>query len=94
MGNLDLSDTLLIDGLTDPFHKVHMGNTGKYSDYILFFTCILRAGLKYFLRPVWHRYYNDCEIFYSKFSALLSKQHSQSCVFRHCVISLMLLCCL
>ncbi|CAH0562331.1 unnamed protein product [Brassicogethes aeneus] len=30
MGNLSLADTLLLDGLTDAFHNVHMGNTTEH----------------------------------------------------------------
>lgn len=29
LGHINLSDTLLVDGLTDSFYNVHMGNTGK-----------------------------------------------------------------
>lgn len=29
LGDLGLADTLLVDGLTDAFHKVHMGNTSR-----------------------------------------------------------------
>ncbi|XP_060516454.1 acetyl-CoA acetyltransferase, cytosolic [Cylas formicarius] len=30
LGNLNLNDTLLVDGLTDHFNKVHMGNTAEH----------------------------------------------------------------
>lgn len=29
MGNVELIDSMLSDGLTDAFHKIHMGQTGK-----------------------------------------------------------------
>ena len=29
MGNTELMDTMLCDGLTDAFHNIHMGITGK-----------------------------------------------------------------
>lgn len=29
MGNTELKDTMLCDGLTDAFHNIHMGITGK-----------------------------------------------------------------
>lgn len=33
LGHVNLSDTLLVDGLTDSFNNVHMGNTGKLISY-------------------------------------------------------------
>lgn len=35
--HLNLSDTLLADGLTDAFNNVHMGNTGKFGLFIELF---------------------------------------------------------
>lgn len=29
LGPLNLGDSLIIDGLTDAFERIHMGNTGK-----------------------------------------------------------------
>lgn len=40
LGALQLSDTLLSDGLTDAFHNIHMGKTGMYVlnlNYLYFF---------------------------------------------------------
>jgi len=33
MGNRELVDTMLCDGLTDAFDNIHMGITGKKSKY-------------------------------------------------------------
>lgn len=38
LGHVNLSDTLLADGLTDAFNNVHMGNTGKLNLYIIIAT--------------------------------------------------------
>lgn len=35
LGHLNLSDTLLADGLTDAFNNVHMGNTGNLNLFII-----------------------------------------------------------
>lgn len=43
MGNEELMDTMLCDGLTDAFDNIHMGITGKIS--ILYYLCILRVLL-------------------------------------------------
>lgn len=35
MGNSSLVDTMIADGLTDAFHNIHMGETGRSDEFLL-----------------------------------------------------------
>lgn len=39
IGSCNLIDTLLEDGLTDAFHNIHMGVTGKTKNIIIEYFC-------------------------------------------------------